>query len=84
MVVTMRTTADHGRLSLECPRARAIYSPWKVCRGQPWGFSPGSRCWRVGAAGGGAWFGRRSMRRAPPMGERIGRGSLAGRWKPRP
>jgi hypothetical protein len=34
MVVTMRTTADHGRLSLECPGARHLFSlesvPWSA------------------------------------------------------
>jgi hypothetical protein len=36
MVVTVKTTADHGRLSIERPRARVIDTPWKVGRGQPW------------------------------------------------
>jgi hypothetical protein len=35
MVVTMNTTADHGRLSIRVP-PRGCAIPWKVRRGQPW------------------------------------------------
>jgi hypothetical protein len=42
MVVTMKTTGNHGRLSIECPRARIMDTLSKVCRGQPWRLSLGS------------------------------------------
>jgi hypothetical protein len=51
-----------------------------VCRGQPWWFGIGEVLFALVAGSKGNF----EIRLEPTMAERIGRGTLTGRWEPRP